>query len=179
MAKRWEIRLSGTGGQGLILAGIILAEAAIIDGFNAVQSQSYGPEARGGASKAEVIISDEEINYPKIGNAGILLAMSQKAYDKYSPQVQEGATVIIDSTLVKDIKEVEGQKIYRVPITETAKKEAGREMTANIVALGVIVGITGVVSEEAIKEAVLDRIPAGTEEMNIKALSAGLKAGKS
>ena len=90
MAKRWEIRLSGTGGQGLILAGIILAEAAIIDGFNAVQSQSYGPEARGGASKAEVIISDEEINYPKIGNAGILLAMSQKAYDKYSPQVQEG-----------------------------------------------------------------------------------------
>ena len=93
--------------------------------------------------------------------------------------MQEGATVIIDSTLVKDIKEVEGQKIYRVPITETAKKEAGREMTANIVALGVIVGITGVVSEEAIKEAVLDRIPAGTEEMNIKALSAGLKAGKS
>ncbi|MGI6686024.1 MAG: 2-oxoacid:acceptor oxidoreductase family protein [Bacillota bacterium] len=178
MANRWEIRLSGTGGQGLILAGIILAEAGIIDGFNAVQSQSYGPEARGGASKAEVIISDEEINYPKIGHAEILLAMSQKAYDKYSPQVKEGATVIIDSTLVKNVEEVENQKIYRIPITEMAKKETGREMTANIVALGVIAGITKVVSEEALKEAVLDRIPAGTEEMNIKALSAGLKAGK-
>ena len=90
MAKRWEIRLSGTGGQGLILAGIILAEAAIIDGFNAVQSQSYGPEARGGASKAEVIISDEEINYPKIGNAGILLAMSQKPMINILPKCRKG-----------------------------------------------------------------------------------------
>lgn len=177
MGNRWEIRLSGNGGQGLILAGIILAEAGIIDGYNAVQSQSYGPEARGGASKAEVIISDREINYPKIGDAEILLAMSQQAYDKYSPHVKEGATLIIDSTLVKEVEEREGQKIYRVPITEIAKTETGREMTANIVALGAIVGVTGVVSAEALKEAVLDRIPAGTEEINLKALNAGLQAG--
>ncbi|MEL7566598.1 MAG: 2-oxoacid:acceptor oxidoreductase family protein [Dehalobacterium sp.] len=175
MVNRWEIRLGGTGGQGLILAGIILAEAGIIDGYNAVQSQSYGPEARGGASKAEVIISKKEINYPKIGDAGILLAMSQNAYDKYSPKVKAGATLIIDSTLVTTVKEIEGQKICRIPITEMAKKETGREMTANIVALGAIVGVTGVVSEEAIKEAVLARIPAGTEEMNLRALNAGLK----
>ncbi|ATW24415.1 2-oxoacid:acceptor oxidoreductase family protein [Candidatus Formimonas warabiya] len=177
MTEKWEIRLSGTGGQGLILGGIILAEAGIIDGYNAVQSQSYGPEARGGASKAEVIISRQEINYPKIGEADILLAMSQQAYDKYSPSVKEGAILIVDSTLVSNTGESNGQNIYRIPITELAKKETGREMTANIVALGAIVGVTQVVSEEALKEAVLDRIPAGTEEINLKALQAGLSAG--
>lgn len=178
MDQRWEIRLSGTGGQGMILAGIILAEAGIIDGYNTVQSQSYGPEARGGASKAEVIISGDEINYPKIQDAGIFLAMSQNAYDRYSPNVKEKAILIVDSTFVTHIKEVEGQKIYQIPITKMAKKETGREMTANIVALGAIVGVTGIVSEGAIKEAVLARIPAGTEELNLRALNAGLKAKK-
>jgi 2-oxoglutarate ferredoxin oxidoreductase subunit gamma len=178
MSQKWDIRLSGSGGQGLILAGIILASAAVKDGFNAVQSQSYGPEARGGASKAEVIISDEAIYYPKVGDAEILLAMSQQAYDKYSPQITDDAVVIVDSTLVKNLGSADKGKYYLIPITELAKQETGREMTANIVALGAIVGITHVVSEEALKEAVLERIPAGTEEMNIKALNAGRKAGQ-
>ncbi len=177
MVNKKEIRLTGTGGQGLILGGIILADAGIIDGCNAVQSQSYGPEARGGASKAEVIISEGEINYPKVGNADILLSMSQQAYDKYSGGLKEGATLIIDSTLVTKIGDSKAKEIYRVPITEIAKRETGREMTANIVALGVIVGATKVVSEAALKEAVLERIPKGTEEINIKALNAGLQAG--
>ena len=176
MFEKWDIRLSGTGGQGLILGGIILASAAVKDGFNAVQSQSYGPEARGGASKAEVIISNQEIFYPKIANANTLLAMSQQAYDKYCVDITEDATIIIDSTLVKNIGADKAKKRFIIPITELAKKETGREMTANIVALGAIVGITKVVSEEAIKEAVLERIPAGTEEMNMKALNAGMKA---
>jgi len=178
MAQKWDIRLSGTGGQGLILGGIILASAAVLDGFNTVQSQSYGPEARGGASKAEVIISDEAIFYPKVGDADIFLAMSQAAYEKYSPQIKDETIIIVDSTLIKDLKGVDKGKIYQIPITELAKKETGREMTANIVALGAINGITQLVSQNALKEAVLARIPAGTEELNIKALSAGLEAGR-
>jgi 2-oxoglutarate ferredoxin oxidoreductase subunit gamma len=178
MTQKWNIRLSGTGGQGLILGGIILASAAVVDGFNSVQSQSYGPEARGGASKAEVVISDEEIFYPKVDKADIFLAMSQKAYEKYSPQIKEDAIVIIDSTFVKNLKEASKGKYYQIPITELAKEATGREMTANIAALGVIVGITHLVSEEALTQAVLARIPAGTEELNEKALKAGIKAGQ-
>ncbi|MGI6678427.1 MAG: 2-oxoacid:acceptor oxidoreductase family protein [Dehalobacterium sp.] len=177
MSKTWNIRLSGTGGQGLILGGIILASAAVLDGNNTVQSQSYGPEARGGASKAEVIISQEEIFYPKVENADIFLSMSQPAYRKYSSQVKEDAIIIIDSTLVKDLTQEKG-KYYQIPITELAKQETGREMTANIVALGVIAGITGVVSEDALRKAVLARIPAGTEELNEKALNAGIRSGR-
>lgn len=173
MKQKWEIRLSGTGGQGLILAGIILAHAGVNEGYKVVQSQSYGPEARGGASKAEVIISEEVIYYPKIADADILLAMSQQAYDKYSPDIKEESVVIIDSTLVKKVDLNRGKKVYQVPITEIVKQETGQEMTANIAALGVIASITEVVSEEALTEAVLKRIPAGTEELNLKALKAG------
>ncbi|ATW28831.1 2-oxoglutarate ferredoxin oxidoreductase subunit gamma [Candidatus Formimonas warabiya] len=178
MGDKWEVRLSGTGGQGLILGGIILAEAGILDGYKAVQSQSYGPEARGGASKAEVIISTREINYPKIGEADILLAMSQQAYDKYATDLREGGILIIDSTLVTNIGANKAAHIYRIPITEIAKKETGLGMTANIVALGAIVGVTKVVTEEALKEAVLDRIPAGTEEINLRAVQAGLTVSR-
>ena len=179
MARRWDIRLSGTGGQGLILGGIILASAAVLDGFNAVQSQSYGPEARGGASKAEVIIADEAIFYPKVEEADIFLAMSQAAYEKYSPQIKAETIIILDSTLVKDAKDGGKGAVYQIPITELAQKETGRSMTANIVALGTIVGITGIVSEQALSKAVFARIPAGTEDLNMKALQAGMQAGRS
>lgn len=178
MTQKWDIRLSGTGGQGLILGGIILASAAVLDGFNTVQSQSYGPEARGGASKAEVIIAGEAIFYPKVGEADVFLAMSQAAYDKYSPQIKDGTVIIVDATLVKDLKRTGKGKYYLIPITELAKQETGREMTANIVALGAIIGITQAVSDRALKEAVLARIPAGTEELNMKALKAGMQAGR-
>ena len=178
MGQKWDIRLSGTGGQGLILAGIILASAAVLDGRNAIQSQSYGPEARGGASKAEVIISDDEIFYPKVGDADILLAMSQQAYEKYLPQIKDNTIIIVDTTMVKNLGAADRGKYYQIPITELAKTETGREMTANIVALGAIVGITQVVSDQALQSAVIDRIPAGTSELNLKALNAGMQAGR-
>jgi 2-oxoglutarate ferredoxin oxidoreductase subunit gamma len=177
MAYKLDIRLSGSGGQGLILAGIILANAGIKDGYNAIQSQSYGPEARGGASKAEVIISDQEIYYPKVGKSDVLLAMSQAAYNKYIQDIREESVLIIDSTLVKNIEKHQEEKLYYTSITELAIKGTGREMTANIVALGVIAGITRVVSEEALKEALLEKIPIGTEKLNIKALTLGLEKG--
>jgi len=116
---RTEIRLGGEGGQGMILAGIILAEAAAIyDGKNVVQSQSYGPEARGGASKAEVIISDEEIDFPEVIQADILIALSQEAYDKHSSDLKTGGLLIIDT---ENVEAVENDDAVKLPITSLAK----------------------------------------------------------
>lgn len=168
---KYEIRLSGTGGQGLILAGIILAEAAVLDGKNAVQSQSYGPEARGGASKSEIIISGEKIYYPKVQNPDIFLALSQEAYDKYISGISPEAVIIID-TCIKT-HDCAGRKVLQVPILDTAVEKVGKAMTANIVSLGAIVRSTGIVSEGSLERAVLSRVPKGTEELNRKAIAEG------
>ncbi len=167
-----NFRFSGTGGQGLITAGIILAEAAIIDGKEAVQSQSYGPEARGGSSKAEVIISDEPIYFGRVTCPDVLLAMSQEAADKFSKDTDEHSTIVTDTLFVKDVP---GKCRERVdlPITRTAVQTCGKTLFANIVAIGAIVALTGCVSDEAIEKAVLARVPKGTEDANKKALQAG------
>ncbi|HWR07517.1 2-oxoacid:acceptor oxidoreductase family protein [Sporomusa sp.] len=173
----WQISLSGTGGQGLILAGIILAEAAILDGKQTIQTQSYGPEARGGASKSEVIISDEEIDYPKATSADILLAMSQEACDKYINLLKQGGRLIVDTTLVKTQPAVDAKKLA-LPITHIARNELGNVMVANIVALGALAGFAGVVGLDCLTQAVLARVPKGTEELNKKALETGFALGQ-
>jgi len=175
--KKIELRLSGFGGQGLITAGIILAEAAILDGMNAVQSQSYGPEARGGASKSEVIISKEEIDYPKVADADLCLSMSQEACDKYADQTCADGILILDSGYVKNPPTFSGQ-IYSVPITKIATEKVGRGIVANIVALGVINAITGIVTEQSLETAVLERVPPKTRDLNLKALQLGYKAAQ-
>lgn len=173
MKNRYEIRLSGSGGQGLITAGMIMGEAAsLFDNKFVVQTQSYGPEARGGACKAEVIISDKKISYPKPTKADILLTLSQPAYDKYINDVKDDGVVIVDSSIVK-YKKAKG--IYPIPITKLATEEVGLRVTANVVALGVISSLTKVVSYEALERALLSRIPPGTEEINKKALRLGKK----
>ena len=174
--ERYEIRLSGSGGQGLLLGGIILAEGAINDGKNSVQTQSYGPEARGGASKSEVIISSEEIDFPKVRNCDILLSLTQKAYNEYSAGLKEDGILIVDSS-VNAVKSG-NIKIYSVPIIDSAVKDLGKPMVTNIVALGVLVEITKVISKESLEKAVLDRVPKGTEELNRKALAKGYEIAK-
>lgn len=175
MSERYEIRLSGAGGQGLILAGVILAEAAAVyEGKNAVQSQSYGPEARGGASKSEVIISDEEIDYPKATAIDALLALTQESCTKYSHDLKNGGMILVDSDFVQKLPSG-NFTVYRVPIIRTAQKEVGKMIVANIVALGAMVELTGVVSREAITQAVLARVPKGTEDLNKAALNAGFQ----
>jgi len=176
--ERWEARLAGAGGQGLITAGIILAEAAVLAGRNAVQTQSYGPESRGGASRAEVVISDGEIDYPKVIRPDVLLVMTPEACRRYLGGLKEGGLLVADQDLVDDIPPGP-YRVVRVPITRIAREEAGREIVANIVALGVLVALTEVVSEEVLERAVLARVPKGTEELNRKALRAGLAAGRS
>ena len=168
-----QLRLSGTGGQGLILGGIILAEAALMDGKLAVQSQSYGPEARGGSSKAEVIISDKIIHYPKITIPDVVLAMSQEACKKYTVDCTEDGILITDSMFVSKLPDKKFKKVFELPITQTAQDGLGKALFANIVALGAIVKITGVVSMESLTKAVLARVPKGTEEVNQKALILG------
>ncbi len=173
---RVEIRLAGEGGQGMILAGIILAEAAAIyDNKNAVQTQSYGPEARGGASRAEVVIANGEIDHPEVLLADALVALSQEACDKYANNLKKGGLLIVDEEKVKRVPTTDA---VRIPITRLALETTERIITANVVALGALVGLTHVVSKDAIQKAVAARAPKGTEEMNRKALEAGFEAAK-
>jgi 2-oxoglutarate ferredoxin oxidoreductase subunit gamma len=173
MAERFEIRFSGAGGQGLITAGIILAEAAtIIEGKHAVQSQSYGPEARGGASKSEVIISEKPIDYPKATVVDACLALTQEAADKYANGIKDGGVLLLDSDFVKN--EPKGNfKIYKFPIIRTAKEEVGREIVANVVALGAMIALTDVVKRESGEKAVLAKVPEAFLDLNKKAYNLG------
>jgi 2-oxoglutarate ferredoxin oxidoreductase subunit gamma len=175
MPSRYEIRLAGSGGQGLILAGIILAEAAgVYDGKFVCQTQSYGPEARGGASKAEVVISDGEIDYPKAIRPDVLLALNQKSLEAFSSDLKPGGLLLVDADLVQ---EAPAGRLLSLPFTRIAR-ELGRAMAANIVALGALAQLTGAVSLQSLEAAVLARVPKGTEELNRQALAAGVNAAK-
>lgn len=162
----------------MILAGKILAEAAAIyEGLNAVQTQSYGPEARGGASKAEVVISDGEIEYPKAIELDLLLALTQESCLKYSSDLKKGGILIIDSSFVKELPKGDF-RIYSAPINEIAVDKVGKAVVTNIVALGILTKISKVISEDSVKKAILARVPKGTEELNMKAFDEGFKAGE-
>ena len=151
-----------------------MADAALHDGKNVVQSQSYGPEARGGASKAEVIISEDIINYPKVNKCDMLLSLTEKAYDKYIDTLKPGGTLILDKSIKSPINRND-IKVYSIPILETAHEDLKKPMVANIIALGTIYELTKIVSKESLEKAVLDRVPRGTEELNKKALELGFK----
>jgi len=175
MSFRYEIRLSGEGGQGLVLAGKILAEAAAVyDELNATQSQSYGPEARGGASRSEVIISDEDIDYPKAVNIDLLLALTQESCDRYNSDLKKDGIILVDSEAVTRVPEG-SFRVIKVPIIQLAREKAGRALVANIVALGLIAGISRIVSEKSLLTAIEARVPKGTEELNLKAFAVGLQ----
>lgn len=171
MGGQKEIRLSGSGGQGLILGGIILAEAAILDGKNAIQSQSYGPEARGGASKAEIIISDDEIDYPKVEQADLLLSLTQISCDKYIDTLKKDGILVVDSNI--ELARNLPFNVIQIPILNTAIEKIQKPMVANIIAIGAIQAITGIVTKSSLEESVLRRVPRGTEQLNRNALMEG------
>lgn len=176
MTQRYEIRLSGSGGQGLILAAIILAEAAgIHEGKYVTQTQSYGPEARGGRSRAEVVISDRPIHFPQPMGLDLLVAMTQFACDTYFIDLKPSGTLIADTAAVRE-SPLPGT-IF-IPFTDIARQQVGREQMANMVALGSMAEITQIVSVSSLKKAVKARSPEGTAEMNLKALSEGVLAAK-
>jgi len=175
---RKEVLFSGFGGQGVILASVILGRAAAVyENLYAVQTQSYGPESRGGASRAEVVISDEPIDYPKTLHPDYAVFFSQEAYSKYLRTVKEGATVIVEKDLVphRDLEFERKLNVIALPLTEIAEETTGLSLTMNILTLGILVGVTGIVSREAIEKAVRDAVPRGTEEINLKALKKGFE----
>lgn len=168
-----ELRLAGSGGQGVILATVILAEAAVLAGRYTAQSQSYGPEARGGSCKAEVLISDEPIAFTKVQSPTFLMALTQSSLDKYAQGLPENCRILIDDSLT--VPECVGpEQVTALPILRTAKETVGRSMTANIVAVGAINRMLDLVPDEILKEAVLMHVPKGTEALNEKALECGL-----
>ncbi|MCP4717648.1 MAG: 2-oxoacid:ferredoxin oxidoreductase subunit gamma [Deltaproteobacteria bacterium] len=176
MSNQRELRLAGLGGQGIILAGIILAEAAgIYDGKFVAQTQAYGAAARGGFSRSDVLISDEEINYPKARNLDVLLAMSQDAYEDNLPYLKPDGILIVDSTYVADIADAH---VYAIPFTRIARETFRRENVANIISLGAISQISPYISEEAMASAVVKRVPPRFLELNKKAFEAGKNAAK-
>jgi 2-oxoglutarate ferredoxin oxidoreductase subunit gamma len=174
----YEIRLSGSGGQGMMLAGSFLAEAAgIYDNKYIVQTRSYGPESRGGASRSEVIVSSNPIGYPEVTKPDLVLAMTQEASDKYNNDLKAGGIMIVDPDYVKN-KPAIPVTMYEIPLTRIARNEVGKEITANVVALGALSAVVDWVSKEAIKKIILERAPKGTADLNEKAFEAGYSAGR-
>jgi len=174
-AKKTEVRIAGFGGQGVVLAGVILGRAAVLyDKKKAVQTQSYGAEARGGGARSEVIIADDSIDYPKVRHPDVLVAMSEQALDKYLKDLKPGGVLLIDSELVKNLPPEREFTIYRFPFSRIANDEFGRTIVANVIMLGTLTDLTKLVSFEAMKSSIRTSVPKGTEELNLKAFERGM-----
>jgi 2-oxoglutarate ferredoxin oxidoreductase subunit gamma len=172
LAGKQELRLAGSGGQGVILASVIIAEAALLSGMNVAQSQSYGPEARGGSCKAEVVISPETIGFTKVQKPTFLMALTQKALEAYKKDLAPGCLILIDSSLELPA-DLDSKNIISVPVLETARKKVGKQQTANIVAVGCICKLLGIGTKKTVAKAVMMHVPHGTEALNEKALEEG------
>lgn len=177
MDKSYEIRLSGSGGQGLILAGIILARAAVIDKHKVTQTQSYGPESRGGYSRADVIISDREIYFPEATNFNCLLALTQEACDKYLFDLRDTGILIIDTTFVKNLA-LAADNTYELPFTEIAMEKLGSPISTNVLSLAFLVKVTGIVSEKALETSLRETVKPAFVDLNIKAMNLGFDLAK-
>ena len=176
---KYEIRLSGKGGQGLVLVGIILGEAAALyENLYAVQKQSYGPEARSGASRSDVIISDQEIEYPVVEEADLLLAMSQEAYEKYSSQMKKDGILIIDQSLVSLKATDPIQRIYRFDFTKVARRDFNLEIVANMIALGTVIHLMKFIPKESTLDALSQRVPPKFLAVNQKAFELGISIAR-
>lgn len=173
---RKECRICGSGGQGIILAGIILAEAAALyEGKIVTQVQDYGPAARGDSSMTDVIISDTEIHYPKCRQLDLLVALSQRAYDKNKAYLKHDGILIMDSD---NVKLERGRVAHRFPMTEIARNKIKSPLSVNMVALGAIAALDGAVKLESIRKSLQARVPSGTKKQNLAALMAGYEAAK-
>jgi 2-oxoglutarate ferredoxin oxidoreductase subunit gamma len=170
--SRYEIRIAGSGGQGIILAGIMLAEAAILDGRYVAQTQNYGPEARGGNSISEVIVSDEEIDYPEALNLDLLLALTQEACVRNLPDMKEGGLVIADANLVRWVP---WDRVARLPFQQIARK-AGEGRAINMAALGAVASLCPIVSPDSLVKVMAKRLPSSKVEANQRAFHEALEA---
>jgi len=169
---RKEVRFSGSGGQGLILDGIVLARAGVLDNYKVTQTQSYGPESRGGSSRADTIISNEDIYFPEAQNIDVLIALTQEACDKFIFEMKEDGILIVDSGLVKNIS-ISKDNIFEVPFTEIALEKLGTELPMNIVALSFMVKASNIVTEKSLESAIRSSVKPAHLDLNMKAMQLG------
>ena len=175
--KRTRLVFSGSGGQGVITAAIILAEAAVIyEKMNAIQSQSYGAAARGGSTRSDVIISDSEIYFPEVTQPNILVCLTQESYTKFSPIIRPGGILLTDSKFVKTFKKVDAKQM-ELPMYEKVMEKIGKPIVFNICMLGALVGITDLLKPTSIMDVLKTRIPEDFIEMNKEALELGMDMG--
>ncbi len=176
--ERCRLVFSGSGGQGVITAAIVLAEAAVLhEGLVATQSQAYGPEARGGATRSDVIIADADIRYPKVRQPNVLVCLTQEAYNKFFPIIRPGGLLMSDPRFVTVQTKVDARQI-QLPMYEKVMEEIGKPIVFNICMLGTVLGVTEVVRPESIMKILESRIPAGFLDLNRKALDLGLSLGQ-
>ena len=175
---RTEVRLAGFGGQGIIRAGLMLAMATCIyDNKNAVQTQSYGPESRGGSCKSEVVISDDEVDYPRVVEPDVLVIMSQEAFTTYAKTLKPNGTLLLDPDMVPRHEFSGSARVFKVPSTKMAE-ELGKTIVANVIMLGALVAVSKIATPDAFKNALLNNIPKGTEKLNLAAFEKGYEYGK-
>jgi len=173
---RTEVRIAGFGGQGVILAGVVLGRAAAVhEGKKAVQTQSYGAETRGGVTRSEVVISNEEIDYPKVISADITITMSQESFDRYGTNMKPGSALFVDSDLVTNTQATTGSTMHRVPATKLAAEEFKKTQVANMVMLGAVAAVTKVVKLESLRMSVGEVAPKASLDLNVRALERGFE----
>jgi 2-oxoglutarate ferredoxin oxidoreductase subunit gamma len=175
--ERCRMVFSGSGGQGVITAAIILAEAAALhEGLTALQSQVYGAEARGGATRTDVIIADSEIYFPKVNQPNVLVCLTQEAYTKFSPIIRPGGLLITDTRYVKTFKKVDARQ-RELNMYETVMEKIGKPIVFNICMLGAVIALTELVQADSIMKSLEDRIPKSFLDMNREALDLGVEIG--
>jgi 2-oxoglutarate ferredoxin oxidoreductase subunit gamma len=173
-----EIKIGGLGGQGVILAGMIIGRAAALyDHKSATMTQAFGPEARGSACSAQLIVSDGPVHYPYVTRPSVLVAMSQDAYNKFGPEIVEGGVLLVEEELVKVGVPPNGARLYGIPATRLAE-ELGRKLVLNIVMVGFFAALGRVVGADAMRRAVIDSVPPGTEKLNLAAFDKGYEHGR-
>ena len=170
-----NIRLAGFGGQGIVMAGYVLGHGGVLDGANALQTQSYGSESRGGACKSDVIISEGEILDLAPSDLDVLVAMAQPALDRFLPNIKDGGILIYESNMVKPANG--NVRAFGLPATDIAHKTFGRDVVANVIMLGFLTGLTAVVSRDALRKAIAENVPPKTVDMNLEAFEEGFKRG--
>lgn len=177
--RRTRLVFSGSGGQGVITAAIILAETAVIqEGLNATQSQSYGAAARGGATRSDVIISEQEINFPTVTQPNILVSLTQQAYTAFASEIRPGGILLSDPRFVETTRKVDARQI-ELPMYEKVMEQIGKPIVFNICVLGALLGIVELVKPESVLETISERVPKDFVEMNQQALQVGLELGAS
>lgn len=176
--SRTELRIAGLGGQGIVMLGRILAQAAIYDGKDATQVETYGMQQRGGDVRADVVISGEKVDYPEVTKANVLVATAQQAFERHKGCLKPGGILVIDASQIDKNKIASNaSQVCSIPASQIAEQELGNSLVTNVVILGGLIGLTGLLSKTSMEKAILENVPAKVQELNLRAFRRGLEEG--